>query len=174
MKKELKDAAVSAFWSTALIVGAMWFWHYLVGNPFDEFALISRGHTTDGLIVDTWEDAESGDEGGTHWFHGAIYTYRLPDGREFTQRTKNKRGHLRSDLRDLARPFPIEVEYLPDDPSVSRIKGDGSLSVFDWIWRKIGLGSLLLALFLAPGITMLRSAIRDFMRYRRRQNEQCT
>jgi len=167
MKKELKSAVSSALWGAVFIVWAIWFWHSLVGNLFDEFALICRGQTTHGFIIDTWEDAESGDEGGTHWFHSVVYTYQLPDGREFTQSTNSRHGRLKSELCDLARPFPIEVEYLPDDPSVSRIKGDGSPSVFDWLWRKIGLGGLLLAIFLAPGIAMLRDGIRDFMRYRR-------
>ena len=176
MKKELKRAARSGLWGVALLLGAFWFWLGLVGNPLDEFALICRGQTAQGFIIDTWEEAEggSGEDGGTQWFHGGIYTYRLSDGREFTQRTKERSGRLRSDLRDLVRPFPVEVEYLPDEPAVSRIKGDGSSNVFDWLWRKIGVGGLLLALFLAPGIFILRSAAHDLIRSRRSANEQFT
>ncbi|MEQ8789891.1 MAG: DUF3592 domain-containing protein [Pirellulaceae bacterium] len=166
MKEELKSAGISAFWGVVFLLGAVWFWHYLVGNPFDEFALVTRGQTAPGFIVDTWEDVEYGDEGGTHWFHAAVYKYRLPDGREFTQRTKTNSGPLRSEFRDLTQPYPIEVEYLPDAPAVSRIKGNGSPSVFDWLWRRVGLGGLLLALFLSPGIFMLRIALSDFKKYR--------
>jgi hypothetical protein len=70
-------------------------------------------------------------------------------------------GQLKEKFRDLQRPYPIEVEYLPNNPSVSRIKGDGSASITDWLWRKAGLGSLLLALFVSPGIILLRNGIRD-------------
>jgi hypothetical protein len=171
MTKELKSTASSALWGFLLLLGAFWFWYSLVGNPFDDLALIRRGHTVQGFIVDTWEDAESGDEGGTQWLHRAIYKFRLPDGREFMQRTKDSSGRLKAELRDLAQPFPIEVEYLPDNPAVSRIKGDGSPNLFDWLWRKIGLGSLLLALFLAPGFAMLRSAVREFIQFRRTPDE---
>ncbi|MBL0045346.1 MAG: hypothetical protein IPP33_13430 [Flavobacteriales bacterium] len=54
---------------------------------------------------------------------------------------------------------------------MSRIKGDGSPNLFDWLWRKIGLGALLLALFLAPGLAMLRTAVRDFKQYNRTLKE---
>ncbi len=171
MTKDLKSAASSALWGVLLLLGASWFWHSLVGNPFDDLALIRRGYTTQGFIVDTWEDAESGDEGGTQWFHGAKYKFRLPDGREFTQRTKDGSGRLKTEFRDRAQAFPVEVEYLPDNPAVNRIKGDGSPNFLDWLWREFGLGSLLLALFLAPGFAMLRSAVSDFMQYRRTSNE---
>ena len=170
MNKHLKSAASSTLWGIVALIVAFWYWHYLAGNPFDDLALIRRGHTAQGFIVDTWEDAVDGEEGQTHWYHGAIYKYRLPEGREFTQRTKDKSGRLETELRDLAQPFPVEVEYLPDNPAVSRIKGEGSPNLFDWLWRKAVLGSLLLALFLAPGFTMLRSAVRDFMQYHRTSN----
>ena len=171
MNKDLKSGASSTLWGIVALIVAFWFWHYLVGNPFDDLALIRRGHTVQGFIVATREDAESGDRGGTQWFHGAIYKYRLPNGQEFAQRTKDKSGRLKTEFRELAQPFPVEVEYLPDNPAVSRIKGDGSPNLFDWLWRKVGLGSLLLALFLAPGFTMLRSAVRHFMQYHRTSNE---
>ncbi len=44
----------------------------------------------------------------------------------------------------------IEVEYLPDNLTVSRINGTGSPTVTDWLWRKVGLGGLALTLFLSP------------------------
>jgi hypothetical protein len=172
MKKHLKSVVSYTAWGVVFCVGALWFWHYLVGNPFDELELIRRGHTVPGFIVDTWEEVESGDEGGTHWLHGALYTYRMPDGQEFTQRTKESSGRLKPELQDLTQPVPIEVEYLPDNPAVSRIKGDGSPNLFDWLWRKIGLGTLLLALFLAPGLGMLRTAIRDFKQHKRTLKQQ--
>jgi hypothetical protein len=169
MTKELKSAAKSALWGVVLLVGALWFWLCEFGNPFDDFALIFRGQTTQGFIIDTWEEPQDTDK-GTMWFHGGTYKYRLPDGREFTQKSKGGTGRLREEVRYLARPFPIQVEYLPDDPDVSRIKGSGSPNLFDWLWRKIGVGGLLLALFLAPGISILRSAVQDVIRYRRSAN----
>lgn len=171
MDKQQKDAARSMVWGVVMCVVALWFWHGLVGNPFDDLELIRRGQTVQGFIVGSWEDPESGDNGGTHWFHGVVYKYRVPAGQEFTQRTRQSSGRLRPEFRDLVQPVPIEVEYLPDNPTVSRIKGDGSPSLFDWLWRKVGLGLLLLALFLSPGLMMLRIAIRDLREYNRTSKE---
>jgi hypothetical protein len=163
---KLGDSMKRLIWGVLWILAACWFSYYLIGNPLDELALIRRAQTAVGFIVDTWEDVEDGDDGRAHWFHGATYTYRLPAGREYTQRTKDVSGRLKEKFRDLQQPYPIEVEYLPDNPTVSRIKGDGSESIMDWLWRKAGLGSLLLALFVSPGIILLRNGIREMKRSR--------
>jgi hypothetical protein len=163
---EYSDSVKTLIWGVIWILGACWFWYYLAGNPLDELALIRRAQVAPGFIVDTWEDAESGDEGGTHWSHGATYTYRIPDGREFTQSAAIRSGRLKEEFQDLQQPYPIEVEYLPDNPTVSRIKGDGCESIMGWLLRKIGLGSLLLALLASPGIALLRNGVRDIRRLR--------
>ncbi|MBL0045347.1 MAG: hypothetical protein IPP33_13435 [Flavobacteriales bacterium] len=87
MNKQLKSVVSNTAWGVVLCVGALWFWHYLVGNPFDELELIRRGLQVQGFIVDTWEEAESGDEAALNGT-GALYKYRVPDGQEFTQQTK--------------------------------------------------------------------------------------
>ena len=170
MKKELKSAATSAALGIGWILGGLWLFFGIAGNPLDDFALIHRGQVAQGFIVETWEDADTGDEGGAQWSHSAVYEYRLPDGREFTQRTRTKSGRLKRELRDLSEPFPIEVEYLPDNPIVSRIKGSGSSSLFDWLWRKVGLGLVLLAIILTPGLWWLRDAFREIVRYQQSSN----
>lgn len=166
MITKFKDQASSIVFGILVVVLAVLFWLYLVGNPIHEFALIQKGQTVTGSIVDTWEDAESGDRGGAQWTHAAIYTYQLPDGRKFTAHTKHNSGRLKDEFRDLKQPYPIEVEYLADNPEVSRIKGDGCQSIFEWLWRTVGLGGLLLALFISPGYVLLRHAIRDIKRVR--------
>jgi hypothetical protein len=52
------------------ILVACWFWHSLAGKPLHELALIQKGQTVAGFIVDTWEDAERRDIGGTQWTSG--------------------------------------------------------------------------------------------------------
>jgi len=171
MNEQLKSAALSTLGGAVMCIVALWFWHYLIGNPFDDLQLIRRGHTVQGFIVDTWENAEDDGAGRTQWSHGVVYKYRVPDGQEFTQRTKESSGRLKPELQGLEQPVPVEVEYLPDNPAVSRIKGDGSPNIFDWLWRKIGLGTLFLALLLAPGLMILRTAVRDFKQYNRTRKE---
>jgi hypothetical protein len=145
----------------AWIVGAFWFCFSIAGNPVDELALIRRAQVAPGLIVATWEEPSDGDDGGTHWFHEVTYTYRLPDGREFTQRTKSGSGRLKEGFRHLQRPCSVVVEYLPDNPKVSRIKGDGCSTITEWLWRKVGLGLAVLALFATPGVLLVRDGVRE-------------
>ena len=97
-------------------------------DGWEEFRLIQGGKTAPGFIIDTWEEPIDTDAGATAWSHGATYTYRLPDGREF-ERTTYDSGRLKEEFRNLVRPFPVEVEYLPDEPTISRIKGDGPSSI---------------------------------------------
>jgi hypothetical protein len=134
---------------------AFLFLYSLIGNPFDELALLMRGQVVPGFIVATWEDVGDNDHGGAVWTHRAEYTYRLADGREFTQHTLEASGRLDDKFQNLKEPFPIEVEYLSDNPAISRIRGSGSNSIFEWLWRKAGLGFLLLLMLLSPGIILL-------------------
>jgi hypothetical protein len=160
------DSVGTLVWGVIFIIGACMLWHCEFGNPFDELALIRRAQIAQGFVVDTWEDAEEGVRGGPYWSHGARYTYRIPDGREFTERTNPRPGQLKEVFRDLEKPYPIEVEYLPDNPAVSRGKGDGCQSVIEWLWRTVGLGSFLLVMFLAPGIVLIHNGLRDIGKLR--------
>lgn len=142
------------------IAGAVWIvvvcligCHMMGGNPLNELALIRHSVVAPGFITEAWEDAESGDQ-GVQWFHTAVYTYRLTDGRELTEAVHGN-GRLKDEFADLREPFPVEVEYLPGHPTVSRIKGGGCQTVTEWLWRKVGLGSLLLVVFAIPGIALL-------------------
>lgn len=144
-----------------LIVGAVWFWLYLVGNPIHDLRLMLYAKTAPGQIIDTWEEPGDGDQGQTFWDSGCVYTFRLPDGREMRD-VHTGQGRLRSEFRNLAHPVAVEVEYDPVDPSISRIKGDGSQSLVDWLLRKVGLGGLLLILFVSPGVKLIRDGVRRF------------
>ena len=143
----------------AMLAGG-WFAYYLLGNPLDELALILRGRTAPGFLVDAWEEPEGGPEGGTLWSHGAAYTYRLPDGRELRGATRSQSGRLREDLRGLSQPRAIEVEYLPSDPTVSRIKGDGHDTIWRFMLLKLGGGMVVLAMLVTPGAIVIRQHFR--------------
>lgn len=137
----------------ALLVGC-WFWYYLVGNPLHEIALIRRANIATGSLVDTHEDEQEDYRGHVYFSDVGIYAYRLPDGRELKTITRAPTGHLKEQR---------QVEYLPDNPAVSRIKGDGCQSVMEWLWRKASLGSLLLAAFVSPGVIMIRNGVHGLL-----------
>lgn len=147
-------------------VAAFYFWLYLIGNPLHDYLLLRNGKVTNGYITNTWEDATDDDHGRAVWTHGAEYSFRLPDSREMTGRSLEYSGRLKEEFANLKAPYPIEIEYYPNDPTISRIKGTGSATLTDWLWRKIGIGGALLVLFLSPGISFFVAAIRE--KYQRR------
>jgi len=108
------------------------------GNPLNELVLIRHSSIMPGFIAG-WDVLD--EEGDTvEWTYGNRYTYTLPDGRNVTSTIRDYRG-LPEELPYLGgRPYPIEVEYLSDHPSVSRIRGSGCQTVTEWLWRRIGVG----------------------------------
>lgn len=162
-KEHLNDSIKTAIIGGICIAVAVWLVLYTAGNPLHELALILHADTTFGYIVDAYEDVEEHDNGRPMWFHGGTYTYYLPDGRKFTQKTKESSGRLSPEFRNLGYPYPIEVEYLPNKPNISRIKGDGYKSITGLLF-KITAGCFLLAMLSFPGVGLLWYGVRDLKR----------
>jgi hypothetical protein len=154
--------------TTTIVVGIIWvavvLWLCIsvCADSLEELALMQRGRTVPGLIVDTWQDVEESDSGRAMWYHGATYVYQLPDGQILKQHTKEASGRLRPEFRSLASPYPVQVVYLADKPSVSRIKGQEQRKVEAWVVRKAGGGVLFLVVLLTPGIAILVGVIRSY------------
>lgn len=142
-----------------LILVACWFWYSLLGNPLNEFSLIHRAQTISGALLETHESEQEDYRGHVYFSDVGVYAYRLPDGREFKTITKASTGNLKKQQ---------QVEYLPDNPAVSRIKGDGCQTITEWLWRTVGLGIILLVVFISPGMILLRNGVRDIKRARRK------
>ncbi len=94
-----------------------------------DFALIQRSQTVSGCIVSVWEN--SADELGIFRAHGGVYEYRLSDGRKFSASTYLGYGYLADEPRYHQKADPVQIEYLPEKPNVSRLKGDG-LNLIKW------------------------------------------
>jgi CheY-like chemotaxis protein len=117
-----KDQAKTIAWGLLAVAAAIWFWFSIEGNPIHELALIRESKIVTGSIIHTAENETDTD----------VYSYRLPDRREFIASTSGD-GKLIDKLPELTEPDPIEIEYLADNPEVSRIKGTGCQSVFEWL-----------------------------------------
>jgi len=140
-----------------LIVTALaCFWLYTkLIDVWQELTLMRNHETCFGNIIETWEDMTGeADDGRLIWECGVTYTYRLPDGREFTQYTRGH-GRLKPEFQDLSQPYPIEVEYLPDNPTISRIKGEGPNSIPSWLLSEVGDWAWLPLILLAVGVEMV-------------------
>ena len=109
-----------------------------------------RANIATGTLVTTHEDEQEDYRGHVYFSDRKVYAYRLPDGRQFKAITRAPTGHLNEQRK---------IEYLPDNPSVNRIKGDGCQSVMEWLWRTVGLGPLFSAALVSPGVIMIRNAL---------------
>ena len=126
-----------------------------IADGWDDFRLIQRGMTTSGFITATWEEPTEADSGGTVWSYGISYSYILPDGRQLE-------GTLRGEgrLNNFASSHnPLEVVYLPDEPTISSIKGEGPNSILD-IFRHQFLHGYIGIAFLIMGFYVLWVTIR--------------
>jgi len=151
-----------------LIVTALaCFWLYtMIGNAWQELMLMRHSETTPGFIVDTWEDFDESDRGELLWYHGGTYTYRLPDGQQFTQ-TISGSGRLKTEFRGLSEPYPIDVEYLPNNPAVSRIKGDGPDTIPSWLRTEVGYKGIFPILLLGIGLYLLWKEVSELRHLRK-------
>lgn len=149
---------------TTVVTGLVCYWQYkiITGNAWDELMLIQHHETCSGFLVDaSWEtDYYS-------VYSRVTYTYSIPDGRQFTQEIS---GHDTEKYQswDLPYPIPIEVEYLPDNPSVSRIKGDGPYSSESWLWHElVGHGLFINWILIAIGIYLLYREVKELKRLKK-------
>lgn len=126
------------------------FWFSIFGNPLNDLALLRRAKTAQGEITSAEEDVGDGDLGQAIWTHRAEYAFKLPDGRQVIGSFEGS-GRLR---RDLTIPLSVEIEYLPENPTISRVKGMGAESFPGWIMRTL-LSFAFLTMAVAPGIKLL-------------------
>ena len=129
----------------------LWLWIMSWSHPLDDLALIQRAETADAELTETFGDEEAGPRDHVYPIDVGIYRFRIPDGREFRARIKSEPGQLQQRAK---------IEYLPEHPSVNRLKGLGGQSIAEWIWRKVLGGAVLFGMLVGPGIGMLWRAIR--------------
>lgn len=131
---------------------AIWFWLSLVGNPFDELALIRKAETTHGTLVDSFDVESAGSNDRIAILDRGIYAFYV-DGQEFKTFIDVPLGELNEREK---------IEYLPDNPEVNRVKGEGCQSVVEWLWRKMGIGGIFLLMFCSVGFFMLKGSIIEY------------
>ncbi|ODS57825.1 MAG: hypothetical protein ABS36_05135 [Acidobacteria bacterium SCN 69-37] len=160
MADSRREALKTIAWGVLWIVGAVAVWLQSAGNPIHDLRLALGAEVSPGRVTDSWEDTDDGDDGRLNWWSAVAYTFVLPDGREIKSGDSGS-GRLRPEFADITDPVPVEVEYLASSPTINRLRGSGSQSLGEWLLRKVGLGGVLLVVFLMPGAHLLRSGIAD-------------
>lgn len=143
---------------TLLIAFAIWFIGDATGNPLHELALIRNAEITTGTLVDSFEVEKAGSNDRVYFCDRGVYSY-LAGGNSFKTFIDAPTGQL-NELE--------EVEYLPNNPEISRVKGDGCQSITELLWRKVGLGGLMLIAFSSFGFIYLRNSIKEYRHKKKR------
>jgi len=161
-KQKIKFRLIkSLFIGLIAIVAAVYFVYSAGGIPYHEYLLITKGITTRGFVIAADENAEDGDDGRAHFSYYYSYTFRLPDGREITSHGESQ-GRLPNELTDLSEPYPVNVVYIKTNPEINKIKNTISKNIGELLWRKIGLGLILLLAFLSIGFVLIKNAIKEY------------
>lgn len=152
----------------ALIIG-FYFWRQAARNPINEFRLITRGKEVRGYVTSAEETSDiveynDGRSTGVAYEFYYKYFFILPDGRKIEDSAVSA-GRLPTELSSLDEArHGINVEYVPNNPSINRIKkySTGATTLWEWIWRKVALGGLLLAGCLSIGVIVVKAAIKKY------------
>jgi len=171
LRRSCPDAFKTIAWGGVCLAGAVWFVLYELGNPVTDLRLMLHATTTQGEIVDTFQDVEDGDDGRAQWFHAVVYRFRLPDGRVLENVSRGD-GRLRDDLVNLKAPVPAEVEYHPGNPALNRLKGSGSGTLAGWLVRTAA-SALLLGVLCWPGLHLVRAGLAERRAGRALSNAAC-
>ena len=93
-RKEQRVSYKTIFWGIVWIVGGFLLWYHVVGDPFDEIALIQGAQIASGILSDQYEDEQEDDRGHVYFSDIGIYTFQTPDGREYKTHTQVPSGQL--------------------------------------------------------------------------------
>ncbi len=157
------NLAKGMLWGTIAVIIAFWVVFSLSGNPFYEFRLLTIGTTTKGFITDVTEEIEPRDAGGNTYYYNYTYNFKLSNGKTIHSHQVVS-GGSQQETPDVSIPYPTEIVYLKSNPEINKLKETLSDGIWEILWRKIGLGSLLLLGFSLPGYILIRNAIKEYRR----------
>lgn len=145
-----------------LLIGVV-FSEPLKAVAFDVLLRVGGVHTTaeiDGASEEPYDD----DEGRAVWFSSISYSFRTGDG-HVVRGISTGRGRLSDDLREVVRPIPTMVEYLPRYPHINRVRVSRELTSWWSLGLRVLLTLLLVAGWAALGVSMFRTAAKDTARF---------
>ncbi len=167
-EKTLSGLIQTIFFGLICLFIGVTFWFYLSGNPYYEFLLITQSETTKGLVIHSkeFEDVVEQNDRASATVYDVSYEFAFT-----TSEGKKIIGHGKEEYPDPGnlseaniQPIPVTVEYISSNPEINRVKeiGKGCKTVWEFIWRQVLLGGILLIFFSSIGITIIINAIKDY------------
>ena len=132
------------FIGSFFVIVGFWIWLAMFGNPYHEILLVNRGQSAPIKIGECYTDVLEGD-GRSSVVEICSYGF-IANGQFLEGSGQNiNEGD--------------EVKYLPEDPSVHRIKTEIADGYLDLIFCRLPGGFFVLVMFTFPGIAIINSAI---------------
>ncbi len=143
-------------------------WLVSSSSPINDFLLITKSSTAKGNITKAKEgtDVVEENDGRTSrqvYFYDYDYSFSLPSGKVI-ETYGSEPGQLPDYLTNLEEPYKVEVEYLVNNPKVSRVKGMDSndTSVLQWIRHRMIFQTIVFLLFCYWGFTIIRDGMKKY------------
>lgn len=120
----------------------------IIGNPVNDFKLMSRGVTVQGFATDVSDYEDREDNGNVSRYFFIKYEFTTPaDGKISgiveVQGKSNEKGFRTGQS--------LDIQYLPEAPNIHRVKVLSSTTLNGWIFKNVLFGLLAIA----PGFYFL-------------------
>lgn len=155
------NLAFGVFWGVVAVIVTFRIVYSIGGNPYHEYQLLTNGTTTEGFITDVTVDIEPRDAGGNTYYYKYAFNFKLSNGKVI-QTSQELSGSSAQEIPDVSEPYPTEIVYLSSNPEINKLKATLSDSIWEIVWRKIGLGLLLFLMFSSIGFALIRNAIKEY------------
>ncbi len=170
VRKELKFQLVRGIlFAISIPVIGLYLWYNYSETPLNEFRLITDSKIANGHLTNVESDSEyvetnDGRSGGMAYFYFYEYKFTLPTGQEYSSGGKED-GDIPEKLKTVAKePFPVEVEYLENNPNVNRVKGmpSNTSTLYEFFRFTILKGLVVLSICLYISIKIIKSRLNTY------------
>ncbi|MDP1727974.1 MAG: hypothetical protein Q8M15_14410 [Bacteroidota bacterium] len=159
----------SIFWGLAIPTIGIWMWFSSYDNPFNEYKLITSSESTKGLITKVEPESDLVEYNDSRrsavvYFYYYEFNFTLPNGKFITSGGKEG-GDIPNYLTNVDNvPYPVEVEYLTDNPEINRVKGmsSGNKTIYEWFRYPILMGVVVLLICSYFGYLIFKGGLKDY------------
>lgn len=145
------DVSMSVFWGLVMSVVMFAFWYSMAGHPLVEYRFMKQGVVINAEVGECRQEVAENDSGQGGPYQHCGYSYEV-NGNSY-----QGSSDFPQDVGET-----VEIIYLPDNPSVHREKVGAATGIFDFVFRKMLLGIVLLVMFVSPGIVFAYKGINKF------------
>ena len=154
----------------AIPIGCLLLWYFFYPSTLNEFLLLTHntkvapGQVTKAEEIEDYVETNNDRKIERTLDFNFEYTFKLPDGKLVTS-FGSEVGALPDELANVKdKPFPVEVEYLRDNPETNRVKAawTGEKSLFQWFRHKFIIGFLIFLFCCWWGFKVLKDGKKNY------------